>query len=185
MRTKFIAVLASTALILPVMASGAQAASLENRDRVTLGRIADGKDKVGGPAPKWFRNPNFHPGEPMPAPSATSIFKTSTGTVSPMEVFVAMPFCRDVYGHYYWMSASDNPASCTQGYVKYYDSRNSSYLGAIDVYMLYWKMTPSTALSTAYGWCTANVVCLALLSSLITSRISAAWTLIRSIRWAL
>ena len=140
---------------------------------------------VGGPAPEWFRDPNFQPAEAMPAPSATSLFKTSTGTVSPMEVFVAMPFCRDVYGNYYWMSASDNPASCTQGYVKFYDSRNSSYLGAIDVYMLYWNMTRSTALSTAYGWCTSNFVCSNLLWTLVTAKIKPAWTLIRAIRFGL
>jgi len=34
--------------------------------------------------------------------------------------------------------------SCIQGYAKFYDSRNSSFLGATDVYLLYWNMKPST-----------------------------------------
>jgi hypothetical protein len=46
--------------------------------------------------------------------------------------------------NHYRMAASANPANCTQGYVKFYDSRNSSTLGAIDVYMLYCNMKPST-----------------------------------------
>ena len=55
------------------------------------------------------------------------------------------------------MSASANPASCTQGYVKFYDSRNSSFVGAIDVYVLYCSMKPSTVVETAYNWFTEVV----------------------------
>lgn len=169
------------------------AQSVHTTAAATVATIQDKTGKTGapmtspvsGPAPEWFRDPNFQPAEPMPAPSASSSLKSPTGTVLPREVFVAMPYCRDVYGHYYWMSSSDNPASCTQGYVKFYDSRNSSYLGAIDVYMLYWNMTPSTAVSTAYGWCTSNFVCSNLLGALVVSKIGAAWNLIRAIRWAL
>ena len=141
---------------------------------VTYGR--DGLTQ-SGPAPDWFRDPNFQPAGSMPEVPSTSL--------APDEVFLEMPYCRDVYANYYWMSASDNPASCTRGYVKYYDSRNSSYLGSIDVYVLYDNLTIATGIVTAIDWCTSNFICGTLAAWLISSKISAAWTLIRAIKWGL
>ena len=181
MRAKFmrgIAVLLSTAIFIPMMAMGAEAAATDQSETVvTQGPIADRTVKAGTPAPGWFRNPNLKPATWRPVQQTT--------LKRPNEIFIANPYCRDTYGNYYWMNASANPASCTQGYVKYYDSRNSSFLGAIDVYSMYWKLAPSTAVTTAYNWCTNNWICSNLLYSLIASRISAARTLIRSIRWGL
>ena len=96
-----------------------------------------------------------------------------------------MPYCRDVYGHMYWMSTSANLGSCTQGYVKYYDSRNGDYLAFYDVYMHYWKMTRSTALSTAYGWCSNNFICSIALETFLLSKVKPVWTLVRQVRFGL
>ena len=56
-----------------------------------------------------------------------------------------------VYRNHHWVSASANPANCsTQGYVRFYDSRNSSFLVAIDVYVLYCNMKPSMVVQTSH-----------------------------------
>lgn len=102
-----------------------------------------------------------------------------------LEPFVAMPYCRDVYGHMYWMPTSANIAQCTQGYVKYYDSRTGDYIAFYDVYMQYWRMTRSTALSTAYSWCSNNLICSLALEAFLLSKVRPVWTLVRQVRFGL
>lgn len=127
----------------------------------------------------------------MPKPISATSSLTGAGDIhpSPSEPFLAMPFCRDIYGHTYWLAADSNPYYCTQGYVKYYDSRNNSYMGAVDVYMVYWNITRSTALVTAWNWCTNNWVCSTIVGGIFFSKISgpfkALWTIVRSVRFGL
>ncbi|WP_150132576.1 hypothetical protein [Intrasporangium calvum] len=146
------------------------------------GEGTDPNISVGGPAPDWFKDPSFLPTEPMPEVEVPKSTK-SGNLVS--EPFVPMPYCRDVYGHYYWMSTSANVPSCTQGYVKYYDSRNGDYLAFYDVYRQYWNMTRSTALTTAYNWCTSNFICSIALEAFLVSKVKPAWQLIRAVRWGI
>lgn len=136
-----------------------------------------------GPAPQWFTDPDFTPNEPMP--EADSRSAGSRTAAREAETLVPMPYCRDVYGHMYWMSTSANLGTCTQGYVKYYDSRTGDYLAFYDVYMHYWKMTRSTALSTALSWCQANTICSLALESFLLSKVKPVWTLVRHVRWGL
>jgi hypothetical protein len=175
------------AVILTGMSNAASAQATQPRSNVANQVAASdpgpGQTAGYGPAPDWFKDPASPPLTPMPKTSPEK--KGNKDTQRTSEVYLEQGYCRNVYGQYYWMSVGANPATCTQGYVKYYDSRNSSYLGAVDIYRLYWNMSPSTALVTAYNWCTNNFVCSALLGALVTKYIGAAWKLIRAIRWAL
>lgn len=182
--SRAIAVLASSTIMFTASAAGAQASKEERSAKTPTGvtAVAD-ESALGGPAPDWFKDPAFQPVEPMPEPEMES--KRNAAGNREAEVLVYMPYCRDVYGHMYWMSTSANLATCTQGYVKYYDSRNGDYLAFYDVYGHYWKMTRSTALTTAYNWCTSNFICSIALETFLLSKVKPVWTTVRSIRFGL
>lgn len=173
---RFVMMIAALAVTIPTAAAAAQAAPTSSKAPVTA--TANTQDPLG-PAPDSFRDPSLAPKTTMPKASPEA--KGS----KMLEPMVVMPYCRDVYGHYYWMSSSANPASCTQGYVKFYDSRNSDFLGAMDIYGFYWHMSRSTALSTAVSWCTSNWLCNLVVGEIVLRRVGPAWDRIRQVRWGL
>jgi hypothetical protein len=78
---------------------------------------------------------------------------------SAREPYIINQYCRDYYGNTLWLSPSENPANCTLGYVKAYDSRTSQYVGAMDIYGLYARLCATCTLQQAYDWCDARLWC--------------------------
>lgn len=129
----------------------------------------------GGPAPARFRNDTSFPDRAW-------WLDNRQGQREPTAY---IGYCRDVWAHYYWMAVGENPANCTQGYVKFYSTRDSSYAGAMDVYRIYWHMDPRFTLQHAWNDCVRNFWCSLVVEAFILSKVKPVWLLIRKIRWGL
>lgn len=165
--------------ILAIVPTTAAAASVsQSRLGVDIEAVASATT-TPGPAPESFRDPDLAPLTPMPKGDK------SGSDVTAFEVFVVNQYCRDVYGSIYWLSSTANPANCTQGYVKFYDSRNSQYLGAMDIYGYHWNMTRSTTLTKAVSWCTNNWLCSLIVGEVILKKVKPVYDKIRKVRWGL